>query len=500
MIKLKRKEVCRLTLLLASVFAVVYVLTQMTPLVADDFNYAFKWGGGGRVRNFWEMFFSMGMHRFATNGRVFAHGWVTLFMMWPRWVFPVVNAAVVMLFSWGTYRICRMWDVPCPDCFVLTVLFLLWICMPAFGQVFLWLDGAVNYFWGAALSWTVICWTLYKSKRKGIAALVTLLLLPLSFVAGAWSEHISFSMLVILLMLAVYGWVSDRSFPFRQSLMILFGGLGYLYLMSAPSMLPKQLASMGLPKPKGMLETVRAVLGYFWWALLTAVLALLAGALLIRLLYRKKLLRKTLNVLARCGIVVGICAVLSFAVTSARDDGLYSMVSSTGLGLGILITVFSFGLICALRSQIEREQLAFSIILFLGGISAVLPFSVAAYRPARGLCAPVVFGAIATAILMNSSSIERRKPLMGTLLGVFLFTFVIGTADIVNVHHAADIREEEIAEVLCTDGILRTAPYPCRTKYSAQFGLEDLRPDSLWPNDIEKEYYGLQGIIVDTEE
>ena len=41
LIKHRKKE--RQLLLLVTVFTSVFVLTWMTPLVADDFNYAFSW-------------------------------------------------------------------------------------------------------------------------------------------------------------------------------------------------------------------------------------------------------------------------------------------------------------------------------------------------------------------------------------------------------------------------------------------------------------------------
>ena len=44
--------------------------------------------------------------------------------------------------------------------------------------------------------------------------------------------------------------------------------------------------------------------------------------------------------------------------------------------------------------------------------------------------------------------------------------------------------------------MLFAKPYKVRTKYAALYGLQDLAPGESWPNDIIKEYYGLNEIVV----
>ena len=80
----KQKNTVFLVAFLLAVFFGTWLLTKMTPLVGDDFNYAFSWADDTRVDNFTLVVKSMISHRMWTHGRVFAQGWVTLFMMWPR--------------------------------------------------------------------------------------------------------------------------------------------------------------------------------------------------------------------------------------------------------------------------------------------------------------------------------------------------------------------------------------------------------------------------------
>ena len=77
---------------------------------------------------------------------------------------------------------------------------------------------------------------------------------------------------------------------------------------------------------------------------------------------------------------------------------------------------------------------------------------------------------------------------------MFIVFFAVGVADIIQVSRAAVEREKAIAAALSSDGILVTSPFPEKTKYSAQYGLQDLTDDGSWPNDIIIEYYGLTDI------
>ena len=116
------------------VFAVVWLLTSLTPLIADDYNYAFTWAdeGIGRIDNFYLIYTSMQSHRMWTHGRVFAQGWVSLFMMWPKHVFNLANAAVLTLLLAVAYLFFLRCQVKQPLLSTSVVGALYWICMPVF--------------------------------------------------------------------------------------------------------------------------------------------------------------------------------------------------------------------------------------------------------------------------------------------------------------------------------------------------------------------------------
>ena len=197
----KQNSLCRAAFFTA-VFGLACLLTAFTPLIADDFNYAFSWADETRIDNLRQIVSSMEAHRIWTHGRVFAQGWVTLFMMWPRWMFPLFNALVITLFFWETERYFRLRAVAHSVLASAVVGALIWICMPVFGQVFLWLDGACNYFWGAALGWALIVEVMTLTTHRHPNVCMLLLVLP-AFAVGAWSEHISFAVLLMLSLISL---------------------------------------------------------------------------------------------------------------------------------------------------------------------------------------------------------------------------------------------------------------------------------------------------------
>ena len=134
-----------------AVFFLMLLFSALTPMLADDYSYCFSWVDDSRIRSLGQIVSSMALHRQLTNGRVFTHGLVQLLLMFPRGIFALLNAgAAVLLLSLfrsflGELKPGRR------ALLLLTGALLLWDLTPVFGQVFLWLDGAVNYGWGLCL-------------------------------------------------------------------------------------------------------------------------------------------------------------------------------------------------------------------------------------------------------------------------------------------------------------------------------------------------------------
>ncbi len=492
----KQKKTILFAVFLIAVFFGTWLLTKMTPLVGDDFNYAFSWADDTRVDNFTLVVKSMLSHRQWTHGRVFAQGWVTLFMMWPGWAFPLANATVVTAFFAALFHFFNQTKIPGPLLACVEVAALYWICMPVFGQVFLWLDGACNYFWGAAFSWILmeLMWTA-KGRRNNWW---TVFLLPLAFAVGAWSEHISFAVLVIQFLVLVANCVQMKKPPIMEGIILLVSCAGYLFLMFAPSMLPSVLKKRAAAAAEEHLNTIGSFLAGKWW-----VLVIVFAILIVLFIWLKKKpsWQGRWVVLSEALSLICFLSGLYYAWKAVSTGGIWELVSSTQVGFLILTGCFFLCLKNAIQYKTATDKVLQAILIAVGGSCALIPFSVAMYVPARGFCAPVVFIGIATVMLWNraenrSQSSERLA--LSVLGGLFLFYFILGMMDLVHVEQAAIRRDLAIEQALASDGILYAEPYPVKTKYSAQYGIQDLAEGENWPNAIMAEYYGLIDIVVRT--
>lgn len=491
----KKQNTISIIAFLSAVFIVMLTLSALTPLIADDFNYAFNWAYDDslvRIDNYRLVWDSMASHRYFSHGRVLAQGLVSIFIMWPRWAFFVANAALLTGFAASLIHFFSRNRIRRPVGASACVLSLYWICMPAFGQVFLWLDGACNYFWAAAFAFMLLE-AIFSLEQGRTGTIRTLLLMLLSFAVGSWSEHISFAALMILFLYFVSEWVREKKIPVRKGLFLLSGCGGYLFLMLAPSMLPSILKNRALKAAEEHVQTASALLADYGWLIILAFVLLIV---LVYLIIKQPDNHRRLIMVNEIAFVFCLMGGIVFGFREIADGGFYALISSTAVGFLSLMCVFLFGLLATLKKGIKGEELRMPLILFFGGLSALIPFSVAMYVPARGFCAPTVFIGIAAVLLLGKTEMTHRSLLCRIYAVLFSLLFLIGCWDILAVHHAELERQSAIRQALAGDGVLVTSPYPEKTKYSAQYGLQDLAEGEDWPKDMIKEYYGLREIIV----
>lgn len=492
-------------LFFAIVFAVMFTLSLMTPLIADDFNYTFGYSNGRRISSLRDVWISMIWHRRMLNGRVFSHGWLSIVLMFDRWVFAALNATVAVFFSWTTIGFFRARNSKHPLCAAAAVWMLLWVCMPGFGQVFFWTAGACNYFWSIAFSWFIIWRVLCLEKDSTNALRRTLLLLIPAFVSGAWSEHISFAMLLILFFLLLRSWIHTRQFPLAEVAVLLSGCGGYLFLMLAPaSKLFQRLHDAGDPTEEGNLTRILSALPnkLLLMVLVGVILMILATLVLWRL-------RGACFTGCVISLVIGIFCCMGaifFSLHDLRADGIYGLISSAQVGFFSLLGAFCISLCVALRSQVEHNQVQLALILAMSGICGFALFLFGEYLPLRGFCAPVTLLALATigladsvfeAEISSSSGIPLR--MKAALIGLtlcFTICFSLGVQDILLVHREAQKRETDFAAAAAGDKRVTVTPYIYHTKYTAQYGNPDLAPDADWPNGDIANYYDVVRIIV----
>ena len=420
------------------VFLAVFCLTCLTPMIADDFSYSFSYADRShRIRTLSDIYYSLKAHRVSMNGRMISHALAMFFLILPKPVFNVFNAAnaVFLLFL-----CCRYYDGKATALtgrnlvFAILTALLLWIFMPMFGQVFLWLVGALNYSWAMS---TILLFLLpyfrcYRAEgethRKNV--LITVLYLLLAFAAGAYSENASCAAIFMAVCFLVLIYRKRRAVPYDLTAALIIACIGFAYMMLAP-------AERGRAAQTDLLGIAKNIQRVF------------------------EAPQKTL-----LPLYCSFAALLAIACFRKRS----------------------------------REAIATAVIFFLGSVASVAVFAFAVYFPWRSLCATTVFLIIANLILLNTLWKENTQAWISALaagLAMYCaFSFVLATGDVAVMFMESKQREAAILSGIAEGKeIIEIHEYSSNTKYAASYQWPDVYPDAgEWPNYDIAAYYGAKAV------
>ena len=412
-------------------FLGMLLLSQLTPMVSDDFAYCFSWADWTRVHSVTQIFPSMAVHRNVTNGRVFVHGLVQLLLLFPRMLFSIINTLnAVLLFSL-VRRATRLecWQKCLPV--LVFCMFYFWCFIPAFGENCLWLDGSVNYFWGGVYSLLFLLpyIELYCGNSGIRHPIRTILYFPLSFLIGTWSENASLVFLFLAACLLLLSWKKTGHFSLMPAFWILAGAMGYLYLMTAPATAGRAGASD------------LSVLGYNFRAIFHAMETWLLWPLII------------LALLFGCSI--------SLRVQKER------LVLASLFAAASLLSLFSY----LFAAYFVTRHLFFAVFFLM------------------------LATAILLAGLAEQSRMIIPISLLAVLSVLFLLRFPTGVLDIAISYHKQQLRENQISEAFAAgqDSIVLENYYPY-TGYAVAFELDPCNPE-VGPNVNIADYYGLSSVL-----
>ena len=295
-----------LYLFLALLFLSLLLFSSLTPLVADDFTYCYSWADQSRITSVLQIFPSMAVHRLHANGRVIAHGMVQLLLIFPKAVFNLLNACNGVLLAFLFYRYCAGQKKNAVLLLSIGAM-LIWNFSPAFGESFLWLDGAVNYAWGLSVLllylWPYAADYLGLPRRR--SPLRSALFLLLSLAAGAYSENGSAAILFSAGCLFLLIWIRDKKLPLLHLAGLLAAVLGYWFLMSAPASSAKA-ASLNLSVLAANVVRILSLTRQYLLPLYLLYAVLLAAAIHFRADRRRLILSGIL-------ILAGLVSLASFA-------------------------------------------------------------------------------------------------------------------------------------------------------------------------------------------
>ncbi|MBQ8540871.1 MAG: hypothetical protein IJ435_05295 [Clostridia bacterium] len=425
-----------IAVILTAIFAIMLAFNFMTPYIADDYGYRYSFADARLIESVMQIPKSMYMHSTYMNGRVISHGFEQFFLIFPKWVFNITNAAMFTLMCYVMYIICRKTRAH-NALLLLAVFAAVWCFVPAFGQVFLWQVGSVNYLWAIVFS-LLFALPYVKSCKNEDEFIKNNVLFGLfcvfAFIMGMYSEIASFvgimcgAILVVLRKAFGKGRVS-----IKEILPIVFAAMGFLLLLMMP----------------------------------VEITAKVSGNLSVRVLVDNFVAcTKLLDEHLRYVIIAWVClTVLGVCKKAWRAVSLSASFVLLGLGANYMMIIGTY----------FAERTMFMTAIFLIMACAVLLGELL-----RGRSAPFA-ACVALALLV-----------------VFTFSFVYGGYDIMNCYGAFCEREEEIEHLKGKgESNLKLHIVHPKTKHSPFYGVVDINclGTDTWPNVTMAWYYGVDSII-----
>ena len=431
-------------IVLAAIFGVMLILNCLTLYYVDDYTYAYSFATGERITSIAQIPASMAMHCELMNGRVLGHSLAQLFIMLPKTFFNVVSELMYTAQIWLMYQISTAGEEKKPVGWLAGGLVLLmgafiWYFVPAFGQVYLWISGSVNYLWAAVVSLAYLYqfMLMHLDRADGSWFQRTLpgqiLWVIFGFITGAWLESLSFAAVGTgILVIGYRKLILKKKVPARFYLSSLTGMAGYLFMVTRPATLGKYASE----------QSLEAMWNHF---------------------------------------------VDAFSVYF--DE------------FRILVILFAAVWILACEMKVERRYRELSLICVTASLLANFVMVLAADYYERSMQGTVMFMVLASAVLMVPLFGTRRRQVMSIISAAVVICaasqFFTGCNDVYRSYvktadRIAYIEAERDAGNM-TVSIPQINP---ETKYSAVYGLKDLdlSDPTSWPNGGMAKFYGVERV------
>ncbi|HJH71609.1 MAG TPA: DUF6056 family protein [Bacteroidaceae bacterium] len=155
----------KLVLVYLSLFFLFYLINILTPLIADDYIYAFNFTDHSRISNIYDVFESQYTHYQKINGRLIPHIFEQIFAgITGKWLFNIINTFFILtlIFIISKYYLSNNLSENNKINNILLTAFAILFLFTYPGQTVFWMAGALNYLWPTVFA--LILLHIFKSK------------------------------------------------------------------------------------------------------------------------------------------------------------------------------------------------------------------------------------------------------------------------------------------------------------------------------------------------
>lgn len=368
----------------SGIFLLLYFFNNLTPMYfGDDYVYSFIWEGHSlyepltenatRISSWSDLLASQWLHYFTWSGRTVNHTLAQFFLWKGKNVFNICNALAGMMLvaeiHWCIHKGVITARFKAGE--LCWIMFLLWAFTPAFGNVFLWLDGACNYLWPMVLligfSIPFIKKYYFFPERNVKNKYVNLAMFVFGLFAG-WTNENTICWIILVLVLFIFSYRKKEGM--ENWLYFGLAGLmtGYALLMFAPGNIIRLYAEqkgynwLTGEKIKGQFSLFGFIFLYFqlflWYFTLRSLYSLQKRNNVNNELEKEVKIVKTL-----CAIAFGMTAVMIFSPGFPPRSGFPGTVS-LAIATGILLRIQNEYGVTLIQEKAKKFLIYVSVIYF----------------------------------------------------------------------------------------------------------------------------------------
>lgn len=220
----------KLILIYLSLFVIFYIINFCTPLITDDYGYAFNFADHSRIENIYDVFESQWVHYQTINGRLIPHIFEQIFVgITGKWLFNIINTLFILMliFIISEYYLPNNQSDNNKVNNTLITSFAVLFLFTYSGQTIFWMAGALNYLWPTVFA--LILLYIFKSK-------ISLNLFSIGFISllAAWfQEAISIPMTCLFWILLLQKKYRNK----RNIIITIFFTIGTCLIVFSPGTL-----------------------------------------------------------------------------------------------------------------------------------------------------------------------------------------------------------------------------------------------------------------------
>lgn len=232
---MKQPNISKSIGILAVIFLFMLLMNHWMPLHRDDYDYSLIWGTAVHVASFSDVLQSMWNHYLTHGGRMVTVFGLDLFLWLGKVWFDIANAAIftgmALLLYFHAIRDVKFGKEPG---ILALIAFLMWLCLPHFGEVAVWKSGSTVYLWsGLCAAAFLLPYNLFLAGNLHFGRGMALPMLLLGILAGWSVENLAVTVVTVTVLISFYAW-KKGNLELWMPVGAVGTFLGFLGILAAP--------------------------------------------------------------------------------------------------------------------------------------------------------------------------------------------------------------------------------------------------------------------------